>query len=243
VRIAVFGDIHGNLEALEVVLEQIDRAGVDRLFCLGDVVGYGPNPNECVARLRERTIPCLMGNHDAAAAGLEDPIDFNPIAREALEWTRAALAADHLEYLRRLPDTLRLPNGGPLLVHGSPTSRDEYLFSRLEAEGAFEALAAQAVELCFFGHTHVPAIFTRSAWSAPRPVGEVVLEPQEVYLINGGGVGQPRDYDPRAAYLIFEPDQGRVHFHRVEYPIETTATKICGAGLPLELATRLYFGL
>ena len=242
-RIAMIGDIHGNLEALEAALEATQREGVDGIFCLGDVVGYGANPNECVALLRERAIPCLLGNHDAAACGLESAEDFNPVARAALDWTRTTLSEEHREYLRSLPERNLLPDGGPLLVHGSPLHRDDYLFNNFDAAAAFQVLEARHLGLCFFAHTHIPSLFVYRAQVDYKPAGEVHLDPEDIYLVNGGGIGQPRDHDPRAAFVIFDDQKYSVRFHRVDYPIETTANKILAAGLPMELATRLYFGL
>jgi len=243
VRLAIIGDIHGNLEALEATLASIDREGVDGVFCLGDVVGYGPNPNECVAALRERAIPCLLGNHDAAACGLEEPEDFNPVARAALDWTRESLAEEHRGFLRALPERTLLPDGGPLLVHGSPLHRDDYLFTPIDAAAAFQVLEARNLKLCFFGHTHVPSLFAYRTVVEIKPAGTVPLDLEDIYLVNGGGVGQPRDHDPRAGYVIYDGAQHSVRFYRVDYPVESTANKILAAGLPLELATRLYFGL
>lgn len=242
-RLALIGDIHGNLEALEAALEAIEGEGTDGVFCLGDVVGYGPNPNECVSTLRERGIPCLLGNHDAAACSLEAGEDFNPVARAALDWTRASLSAEHREYLSALPERTLLPDGGPLLVHGSPLHRDDYLFNNFDALPAFQVLEARNLHLCFFAHTHIPSLFVYRALADFKPVGEVFLDPGDIYLVNGGGVGQPRDHDPRAGFVIFDDQKYNVRFHRVDYPIELTANKILAAGLPMELATRLYFGL
>ncbi len=158
-RYAIISDIHANLEAFEAVLDKIEDVGVDQIVCLGDAVGYNANPNECVDILREMKIPTVCGNHDAVACGIEEAWGFNPAALRAVEWTRKTLRADNHEFLRRLPDVQKFDSF--LAVHGSPSSRDAYLFTWEDVLPHFSALEEQKCAICFFGHTHTPGIFSK----------------------------------------------------------------------------------
>jgi predicted phosphodiesterase len=244
VRYAIISDIHANLEALEAVLEEIERAGADRILSLGDAVGYNPNPNECISILKERGIPSLMGNHDAVAAGLEEPDDFNPVARRAVLWTRAALEEPNKEYLREQPESRMLVEGVGL-VHGSLIHRDHYLLSRQDIERNLVRMQASdpPIRLLFFGHTHCQVGFALSGaeWVIARQ-RVLRLEGDGYYLVNPGSVGQPRDQDPRAAFVIYDTDARHVEFFRTAYDIQTCRRKILSAGLPRELAERLSQG-
>jgi diadenosine tetraphosphatase ApaH/serine/threonine PP2A family protein phosphatase len=237
----VLSDVHSNIEALDAVLAASEEAGCDRVVVLGDIVGYGPDPDGVIERLRERDAVTIAGNHDLAAIGAFDIRWFNEVATAAIEWTTEAMSTEGKDYLRSLVPTRDTEHG--LLVHGSvrdPVS--EYLLSAEEATASFD-LAGFVV--AFFGHTHLPTVFRR------RPDGhvmgwvmdegeEILLVPGERYMLNPGSVGQPRDRDPRAAFLVWEGD--RAIGHRVAYPIETTARKIRAAGLPEWLAQRLSIG-
>lgn len=244
VRYAIISDIHANLEALKAVLGEIERAGADRILSLGDAVGYNPNPNECVSILRERGIPSLMGNHDAVAAGLEEPDDFNPVARRAILWTRAALEEPHKKYLRDQPECRTLPDGVGL-VHGSLIHRDHYLLSRQEIERNLVRMKASdpPIRLLFFGHTHcqVGIVTSGAEWIIARQK-VLRLEDEGYYLVNPGSVGQPRDQDPRAAFLIYDTDARHVEFFRTAYDVDRCRRKILSLGLPRELAERLSQG-
>ncbi len=245
-RSLVLSDIHGNLEALEVCLADAGRRGYDRVLVLGDLVGYGADPNAVVDRIRGLQPQAIVrGNHDKVACGLEAADGFNPVARSAAEWTAAVLAPEHREWLARLPQ-------GPLQVddlieicHGSPSDEDAYVFDELDAA---RALAAASRPLCLFGHTHFAAAFTlkNGAVDALELGGgaehHVPVARDTRSLINPGSVGQPRDGDPRAGYAIVDDDAGRVQFLRLAYPIAAAQSKIIRAGLPELLAYRLALG-
>lgn len=245
-RYLILSDVHANLEALESVIA--DAGSYDAVLCLGDQVGYGPNPNECVVRLRELpNLTCLVGNHDWAALGRMDSRSFNDYARRAVEWTQDALDAEVREFLEELPP--KLEEEGFALAHGSPR---EPLWEYLEApeQGPPNFSEFQA-PVCFVGHTHVPRVFVEQACDGHAD-SEVYLPDADVELdlhdglrriVNPGGVGQPRNGDPRAAYGIYDTDTCRFVFRRVEYPVEVTQHKIKQAGLPAVLASRLRFGL
>jgi len=239
-RYAIISDLHANLPALTAVLDEIDRVGVDRIVCLGDVVGYNANPNECVKIIRERQIPTLCGNHDAVACGTADPWGFNPIALAAALWTRQNLEPSHLAWLRGLPDSQRFPDF--LAVHGSPTNRDIYLFGWEDAMPQMNFLRSQSISLCFFGHTHCPGIFSMDGVYTIKNGAGLVLGEDDVFLVNPGSVGQPRDGDPRAAYGIFDTETREFQLARVAYPVEQAAGRIIEAGLPQFLAERLSLG-
>ncbi len=243
-RYAILSDIHANLEALEVVLREIDRVGVDRVVSLGDLVGYNANPNECVRILNERGVYSLMGNHDAAVCGMEDPLDFNPVARAAVLWTRKTLQPPHLEFLEALPAEGSL-NVQFRLAHGSLLHRDHYLASPYDIMANVRRMqeAEPGVHVLFFGHTH-----RQIAYACDGETVAVVSSPSfsiredRLYLINPGSVGQPRDRDPRAGFLFYEGETRTVEFVRLPYDVQACSEKIMTAGLPSVLADRLHTG-
>jgi predicted phosphodiesterase len=235
----ILSDIHANLEALQAVVA--DAAGqYDRILCLGDLVGYGADPNAVVEWTRENARVIIRGNHDRAAAGSEPLESFNPAARLSTHWTRNALTTANREFLERLPRG-PLPYEGFDLIHGSPADEDEYLITLADVALIRPYLGAQ---LSFFGHTHRQGGFllARRATSTIRPELRLEIEPDYLYLVNPGSVGQPRDSDPRAAYAMYSPVEGAVEFRRVAYDIERAAAKIRAAGLPDSLAARLFEG-
>lgn len=240
----IVSDIHGNREALEAVLSSA-QGRYDRIVCLGDLVGYGADPNFAVDWARENAVAVIRGNHDKVCAGLESLYLYRPAARAAAEWSRNALTPENLDYLERLPR-------GPLpyedfdLVHGSPLDEDEYLVTLQDVA----AIAGEvATWLSFIGHSHVQGGFliARSgSQTSVKPIDpQVTLELDEKYryLVNPGSVGQPRDGDPRAAYAIYHPEGRRVEFHRIAYDVAAAAEKIRAAGLPGPLASRLFSGV
>jgi predicted phosphodiesterase len=255
VKRAIISDIHGNLEALQAVLEDIDRQMVDEIICLGDVVGYGPNPCECVRIVRDRCSIVILGNHDQGA--LFDPEGFNSGAERAIRWTRRQIelhdrlprnSSDQLyDFLGELPRTHT--SGQLLFVHGSARRPlDEYVFPEdiynpLKLEHIFELVP----RYCFQGHTHIPGVFTTSpefiAPGVPASDTEVMIElPEGKAMVNVGSVGQPRDEDPRSSYVLVEDDR-RVRFRRIPYPLETTRRKIHAiADLDNFLGDRLLIG-
>lgn len=249
-RVLVISDIHSNIEALQACLSA--ASAYDVVVNLGDIVGYGANPNEAVEKARALGGFGVRGNHDKAATGLIDLTDFNPLAGMAALWTRNQLKAENLEWLRQLPQGPITIPGLPeaRFVHGSPINEDEYLVT---PNDAVESLMSAPVPVTFFGHSHVQGAFSSQAGEdrALRPVyasiGQLevvdwVLEDGTHYLINPGSVGQPRDGDWRAAFAIFDSEAKTVSFHRVPYDLKTAQDRIRAANLPPRLATRLAMG-
>jgi len=227
---AIISDIHGNLEALEAVLADIRRQNITEIFCLGDVVGYGPNPRECIDAVMDNCTMCLLGNHDQGA--LFDPEGFNAGAERAIFWTRKQLeSGDHgknekrWEYLGERPRTFRVDK--LLFVHGSARNPlNEYVFPEdTFNQRKMEKIFALVEYYCFQGHTHVPGVFTESlSFFNPEELNFQYDLGQEKALVNVGSVGQPRNNDPRASYVVL--DNNQVSFHRVEYDVEKTIAKI-----------------
>jgi len=238
-RVAIISDIHSNLEALEAVLEDAGEQRIDEFYCLGDIVGYGANPNECLQRVRDLTEQVVAGNHDHAVVGLTDISYFNLHARRAVTWTTETLLKEHSEYLRRLPFSLQ--RGQIFLVHATPSDPPawNYLLSSQIARDEFETFDGQ---LCFIGHSHQPIIFSRREGDQRWPAELYTCRPDDRYIINVGSVGQPRDGDPRASYAILDDQRGTVQLRRVKYDIQTAQRKILQAGLPPLLAVRLAHG-
>ncbi len=239
-KYAIISDMHANLEALNTALEKIDKIGVDQIVCLGDVVGYNANPNECCDILREREIPTICGNHDAVACGMEEPWGFNPVALSAAMWTRETLREDTLEWLRSLPDVKKLDEF--LLVHGSPTNRNSYLFTWEDILPHMSYVEEQECRICFFGHTHNPGIFSKDGVYTVDDDSKFLLGDEKLFFINVGSVGQPRDGDPRAAFGLMDTESNEYELVRLTYPVKTAADKITAAGLPAFLAERLFLG-
>ena len=239
-RYALLSDIHANLEALSAVFQQIDALGVDQIVCLGDVVGYNANPNECVEMIRERNVPTICGNHDAVACGTEDPWGFNPIALAAALWTRENLTSANLDWLAQLSDTLTFD--GFLAVHGAPMNRDTYIFGWEDILPHLDHLREYRVSLCFFGHTHCPGIFSTDGVYTVDKDCKFALGKGKEFFINPGSVGQPRDGDSRASFGLLDTDTGEYKLVRIPYPIKQAADKVIAAGLPHFLADRLSLG-
>jgi predicted phosphodiesterase len=250
VRLLILSDIHANLEALEACLEA--APAYDYVINLGDIVGYGASPNEVTALSRKLCRVVVRGNHDKAATGVMDLDSFNPIAAMAAFWTRDNLEEDHLEWLKQLPpgpvEVGELPD--VLLVHGSPLDEDEYIIVQRDA---VEPLMMAQKKLTLFGHTHIQGGFSvvGERWETLRPAYrqkrdrdsfEYALDPKGRYLINPGSVGQPRDGDPRAAFLLLNTERWSVTYHRVPYDVDAAQQRILEAGLPDRLATRLQDG-
>jgi predicted phosphodiesterase len=244
-RVAVLSDVHSNKPALESVLDAIEEAAVDELWCLGDMVGYGADPDVCTALVRERCDVCLVGNHDLAVVGSLDISSFSDSAAAAAEWTRANASAATIELLRGLEPTGAREGIG--LYHASP--RDpvwEYVLSAEEAEAALDV---QPERVCLIGHSHIALFFTRAAeggtsfvQGAQVDAGTVLELASGEWLLNPGSVGQPRDADPRAAWLELDVEAWTARFHRVPYDVEAAAEAILAAGLPSSLAERLHAG-
>lgn len=240
-RIAVLSDIHGNLEALEAVIDDVERVGAGAIWSLGDVVGYGPNPGACVEIVKARAAVSLIGNHDAAVAGLASLDDFNEFARWAVEWTAPRLPAWQIEYLAALPYVHRA--AGLICVHASPVEPERWHYIHGAADLG-EPFAAFAERACFVGHSHRAGVYAvGDAPPAARRGGGELLRPGVRYLINAGSVGQPRDRDPRASYALYDDAAGRVEIRRVVYPVERTQQRMRAAGIPGFLVDRLAAGV
>ncbi len=244
-RYLVISDIHGNLEALETVLRVLDGR-YDRTLVLGDLVGYGADPNAVVDRVRALEPQCVIrGNHDKVAAGLDDGDSFNAVARNAVLWTYEALTPDNREYLASLPAGPQAVDELIEICHGTPFDEDAYLFDDLDALRAFESASRP---VCLFGHTHVAVAFryadTLDIVAGPGDTAgtRFTVAPGAKYLINAGSVGQPRDGDPRAGAAVVDAAEKTVELFRIPYPIEEAQRKIRLAGLPEVLARRLSLG-
>ena len=238
--IAVLGDIHANLDAFEAVLADCREQGVTSYLCTGDVVGYNARPRECLQIVRSLDCPVVMGNHDHYVSSRQNLADFNPIAASVIEWTRQQLSHEELEYLNALP--FSVTKTGITLVHATLDNPEGfgYVFDHLQAEAHF---THQITPLCFHGHTHCPMIYEKQLGAVYRIDAQSFKLPiGRKYFINVGSVGQPRDGDPRAAYVIYNPAARVVNFRRVEYDIAAAQAKIREAGLPERLAERLALG-
>lgn len=239
-KYAIIADIHGNLDALEVVLNDAKEQGCDRYACLGDVVGYGANPKECLDIIRDTGMPTVKGNHDEYCSIEDERTEgFNPHAAKAVVWTRDQLTAEDREWLRNLK-YFRLVTSFSI-VHATLDGPQSwgYVFDKLAAAASF---TYQNTSVCFFGHTHVPVAFIRDSVIRGGSFSKFKVEPGRKYFVNIGSVGQPRDHDPRAAYGIYDMDEGSIELRRLEYPIEKAQVKIRKAGLPERLADRLATG-
>lgn len=241
-RIAVVTDIHANLPALEAVLAATDAAGVDETWCLGDVVGYGAEPDECADLVRERSDVCLVGNHDLAVLGALDVGAFSEAAAAAVEWTRDRVAERTLQWLRGLEPAGERERIG--LFHASP--RDPVWEYVLSADQADACLDAQPQRISLIGHSHVSLFFVRQENEEIRGAqssNDTLLDLSAgEWLVNPGSVGQPRDGDPRAAWLELDTAAPTARFHRVPYDVERAAEAIVAGGLPRRLAERLRVG-
>ena len=246
-RYLVLSDIHSNLEALEVVLTASAKQKCDAVVVLGDLVGYGADPNAVVARIRDlQPLAVVRGNHDKVATGLDTSEDFNPMARAAALWTQQALTPDTRDYVRALPAGPQLVGDDLEICHGSPLDEDLYVVAEADVMRSIEVARKP---LCLFGHTHVAMrarLDSQRRLDIDRPQGhaefDTELTPSTKYLINPGSVGQPRDGDSRAAYAIVDLVRNLVTLYRVAYPIEAAQRKILEAGLPPMLAHRLGMG-
>jgi diadenosine tetraphosphatase ApaH/serine/threonine PP2A family protein phosphatase len=244
-RYLILSDIHANTDALDSVLAAAPPGSWERLVVLGDLVGYGAEPNAVVDRIRALDpLAVIRGNHDKAACGLEDGSSFNHVARLAAQWTFDALSGANRDYLRELPAGPRTIDDAIEICHGAPFDEDHYIF---DAQDASRALDAAARPLCLFGHTHLPVVFRRdpSVFDGFVPDGPETAVPLTAgvsYLINVGSVGQPRDGDPRAAFGIYDSEGPSVRMRRVAYPVASAQRRILAAGLPSSLANRLAVG-
>jgi diadenosine tetraphosphatase ApaH/serine/threonine PP2A family protein phosphatase len=239
-RYAILSDIHANLEGLEVVLKDSIEQQCTHYVCLGDIVGYGPNPKECLTAIRGLECPVIMGNHDEYCASEMELVGFNAMAAEAIRWTRTQLSVEEKEWLRELKYVLHVD---PFtIVHATLDlpERWAYVFDRLAAQSSFNY---QHTPVCFNGHTHVPVAFVRGPTGLQGGLySKIKIEVGRKYFVNVGSVGQPRDRNPKASYVIFDLVTNMIELRRVEYDIPKTQKKIRAAGLPESLADRLAHG-
>lgn len=238
--IAIISDVHANLEALSTVLEDVRRQGAERLWCLGDVVGYGADPNAVCDRIAAAADSAIAGNHDWAAVGRIDGESFNSAAATAIEWTARQLSETSRAWLAALP-LVRI-EGEARLVHATPSEPAAWRYALSLGDAEAEMQAYQE-PLCLIGHSHFPATYEYDGTRTRHLADErVALVPGRRYLVNVGSVGQPRDGDPRASYLLYDTEGGQLARRRLEYDVETAARKIREAGLPEFLAQRLHRG-
>jgi predicted phosphodiesterase len=247
-RVLVLSDIHGNLQALEAVLAAAGE--VDEVWNLGDVVGYGANPNEAVDRIREIAKVHVRGNHDRVCCGLTSSQGFNPVAAAAATWTQRTLTPENLQWLKEMPQGPVIGAGRAMCAHGSPLHEDQYIVTMRDAWAPLQQMES---EVTFFGHTHIQGGFSQrdEEWHENRPHYETEDQAEQVemeigegtrHLINPGSVGQPRDHDWRAGFAIYDDEAATVVFHRIPYDVAAAQAAIREAGLPDRLATRLSDG-
>lgn len=238
-KFAIIADIHGNLEAFRVVLDDAQKQQCTHYACIGDVVGYGANPVECLAIVRKMGMPCVKGNHDEYCSTDEHTEGFNPAAAQAVQWTRKQLSEDGRQWLRDLKYVRMVTNF--TIVHATldGPQRWGYVFDKLAAAASFPY---QNTPVCFFGHTHVPVAFIRDSMVRGGTYSKFKIEAGKKYFINVGAVGQPRDGNPKAAYVVYDLSEGTIELRRLDYDIATAQKKIREAGLPERLAERLAYG-
>jgi predicted phosphodiesterase len=238
-RYAIVSDIHANFDAFEVVLADIDKSSIDRTVCLGDVVGYGAQPRECIAVLRERNILTIAGNHDYAAIGKTNINYFNPFAKEATLWTRKVCSEEDRAWLQSLSLVEYLDD--LTMVHGTLYQPDlfDYILTTYDAYLSLQLLDAP---VCFLGHSHVPINFIWDEIISFNYDREIQMKQGVKMLVNVGSVGQPRDENPRAAYAVYDTELKRIEIRRLDYDVEAAAKKIRDAGLPAALGERLKVG-
>ena len=245
-RYLILSDMHANWDAFETVLRRARRKRFESVLVLGDLVGYGAAPNQVVDAVRQMgsRLYTVRGNHDKVVAGIDSGGNFNQTALTAAQWTTGRLTPGNLRYVRELPQGPLEVEEGLAICHGSPLDEDTYVFSDVDA---WEIFSRFDMPVTFFGHTHIPSLF----WLEGRMLGvralrgtsgRIALSPGGRYLINPGSIGQPRDRDPRASYMIYDSKKRVVHWYRIPYPIGAAQSRIRKAGLPGNLADRLAIG-
>ena len=238
-KFAIIADIHANLEAFQVVLEDIKQQKCTHFACLGDVVGYNANPKECLDMVRGMNIPVVKGNHDEYCS-TDEPLDgFNPAAAEAVNWTRRQLSSEDRQWLRELKYVRMVASFTTVHATLDGPQRWGYVFDKLAAAASF---TYQNTAVCFFGHTHVPVAFIRDTVVRGGTYSKFKVEPGKKYFVNVGAVGQPRDNNPKAAYVVYDMEETTIELRRLDYDIGTAQKKILDAGLPPRLAERLALG-
>ncbi len=238
-KYAVIADIHANWEAFQVVLNDAKEQQCTHYCCVGDVVGYGANPKQCLDVVRDMGMPCVKGNHDEDRSSEDDLEGFNPHAAEAVRWTRKQLSVEDRQWLRELKYVRLVASFSMVHATLDQPTRWGYVFDKLMAAASF---TYQNTSVCFFGHTHVPVAFVRDSVVRGGTYSKFRVEPGRKYFVNVGSVGQPRDGNPKAAYVVYDLDEGSIELRRLDYDIATAQKKIIAAGLPQRLADRLAFG-
>jgi diadenosine tetraphosphatase ApaH/serine/threonine PP2A family protein phosphatase len=244
-RIGLFSDVHANLAAVEVVLEELEKKQVDEYVCLGDVVGYGASPNECCDLVRKYAKVTIVGNHDAAVSGRMDYSYYYDQARNALDWTASQINDDNMEWLASLPYLHHEEEYNITYSHGAPHNPEDfnYIFNMEQAREA-SRFREELKQVTFIGHSHLCRVFVFDDEDVLQMVpGALDLEDGKQYVISIGSVGQPRDYDPRAAYAIFDTEKRTIEQFRVEYDVELSAHRIFEARLPDAFGKRLFVGI
>jgi predicted phosphodiesterase len=240
-RYAIISDIHGNLEALEAAIDALSREKIDKYLCVGDIVGYGADPRECIKKTRALGPITVCGNHDAACVGLLDAMRFTKAARSAILWTQKKLGREDIAFLKGLD--LVFKNNHFILVHGTLPEPQEFRYM-LDKDTAEETFDVMDMRICFVGHSHVPGIFSYKNKRVDYFYKEKArLSGEEKVIVNVGSVGQPRDGDPRLSYCVYDSDEDSLALRRVTYDIEKAQKKILKAGLPPLLAHRLKMGM
>jgi diadenosine tetraphosphatase ApaH/serine/threonine PP2A family protein phosphatase len=244
-RLAIFSDVHANFEAMSAVVEAYKSERIDHYYCLGDVVGYGANPNECANIVRELAEITILGNHDAAVAGRMDYSYYYEAARQALDQHASALTRENMEWLKGLPYKRMLDESGVLLCHGSPVRIEEfeYIFAPEQARECLPILQ-ELGRLTVIGHSHLCKVFAlKPGYVEELPPTDFVLQEGFKYIVSVGSVGQPRDYDNRASYTVYDSETRLFEFKRVEYDIDLAATKIFDSNLERNFGHRLFIGV
>lgn len=237
-NIAILSDIHANFEALERCLQYMEDKKIEYTAVLGDIIGYGADPEMCTNKVREIADTTIIGNHDAAVIGTTDIAYFNMTAREAIIWTRTKITEEDRLYFKDMPCTSGIDR--ILFTHGSPNNPEEwkYIFNWFDTLDEFESFEEM---ICFVGHSHIPGIFDQSETIAHNK-GPVKLDPEKKYIVNVGSIGQPRDGDPRLSFALLDSDTWTLEIVRLEYDVETARQKIIDTGLPRFLGDRLLTG-
>ena len=244
-RLMVFSDIHGNLEALQSVLKDVAKKNVHRSICIGDLIGYGPYPNECIDLARSiKNCRFLAGNHDVAALWETSPYGMSPAAKEAILWTMDQLSDDNKKFLKDLPDRIDLQN--MTFVHANPYNPRGWRYV-MDRKHALRSFAATSCRNLFIGHSHRPLVITRKHFFSVdlqkiTDSPEIHIRDKKRRILNCGSVGQPRDRDPRSCYLIFDTNKKAIEFYRVSYDTEKTAKAVRAANLPISISKRLLKG-
>jgi diadenosine tetraphosphatase ApaH/serine/threonine PP2A family protein phosphatase len=244
-RLGIFSDVHANYEALSAVLEAYKKERIDVFYCLGDTVGYGGSPNECVDIIRRLARLTILGNHDAAVAGRMDYSYYYEAARHALDTHASMLSPENMAWLKQLPYREKLEEFGVDLCHGSPVRIEEfeYIFAPEQARECLTILDDLG-QLTVIGHSHLCKVFALTKNEVEElPAVDLTLHPDKKYIVSVGSVGQPRDYDNRASYTVFDTTTRRFEFKRVEYDVETAADKVLRARLERNFAHRLFLGV